>query len=121
MMGAGEGMAKGGGNSNIAGLGAQAAIGVGMAHMMNPAHQQPGPQFVPAHMQQQQPYAPQPGYPQAPGGAPQGGAPQGGGAPPAAAGPSIEARLERLADLKNKGLISDEEFQSRRSKILEEI
>jgi hypothetical protein len=48
-----------------------------------------------------------------------------GGAPAAAApaggAPSIEARLERLAELKNKGLITDEEFQSRKTKILEEI
>jgi membrane protease subunit (stomatin/prohibitin family) len=101
MMGAGQGMAKGGGNSNVAALGAQAAIGVGMAQMMHPAHMPPGPQFVPPHMQ-----------------------PQGGphaAAQPAAAGPSIEQRLERLADLKGKGLITDEEFQARRAKILEEI
>ena len=57
MMGAGEGMAKGGGNSNVAALGAQAAIGVGMAHMMQPGHYQQGPQFTPTHMQQQQPGA----------------------------------------------------------------
>jgi hypothetical protein len=114
MMGAGEGMAKGGGNSGVAALGAQAAIGMGMAHnMMHPGHQPPAPQFVPAHMQQGQP---QQGYPAAPGAQAQGG-------PPAGAAPalSIEARLEKLADLKGKGLISDEEFQSRRSKILEEI
>lgn len=120
MMGAGEGMAKGGGNSNIAGLGAQAAIGMGMAHMMQPGqYAQQAPQFVPQHMQQppQHAYAPQPGQPAAPAG----GAPA--AAAPAAAGgaPSIEARLERLAELKGKGLISDEEFQSRRAKILEEI
>jgi hypothetical protein len=64
----------------------------------------------------QHPGAPQGGYP----GAPQGGYP---GAPQAApaAGPTIEQRLERLADLKNKGLITDEEFQARKAKILEEI
>ncbi len=123
MMGAGEGMAKGGGNSNVAALGAQAGIGLGMAHMMQPgqyAAQQP--QFVPQHMQQQPPpYAPQPGHAGAPGGGPP-GAPAAAAAPPAAGGgPSIEARLERLAELKGKGLISDEEFQSRRTKILEEI
>jgi hypothetical protein len=66
-------------------------------------------------MQQQQPgaYAPQPGQAGAP--------PQGGAAPAAGGAQSIEARLAKLADLKGKGLISDEEFQSRRSKILEEI
>jgi hypothetical protein len=71
---------------------------------------------VPPHQQQgQHAYAPQPGQPGAQGGAP-------AAAPPAAGGaPSIEARLERLAELKGKGLISDEEFQSRRAKILEEI
>jgi membrane protease subunit (stomatin/prohibitin family) len=52
MMGAGEGMAKGGDGSNIAGLGAQMAVGVGMGGMMaNQAHPQ-GPQFVPPHLQQ---------------------------------------------------------------------
>jgi membrane protease subunit (stomatin/prohibitin family) len=100
MMGAGEGMSKGGGNSNVAALGAQAAIGVGMAQMMHPAQHQQAPQFVPTHMQQ-------PAQPAA--------------APPQAAAPSIEARLEKLADLKGKGLITEEEFQARRAKILEEI
>ncbi len=115
MMGAGEGMAKGGGNTGVAQLGAQAALGVGMAQMMNPAYHQPGPQFVPQHQQ--------PGY--APGQAP--GAPA--AAAPAAAAPaapagdanSVEARLEKLANLKSKGLISEEEFNARRNKILEEI
>jgi len=132
-IGAGEGMAKGGGGTGVAALGAQVAVGAGMAHMMNPAYQQPAPQFVPQHMQQpgaqpgmpQQGYpgAPQQGYPGAPQHAPQGyaPAPQAGAAPQAAAGPTIEQRLERLADLKSKGLITDEEFQARKSKILEEI
>lgn len=117
MMGAGEGMAKGGGGG-VAALGAQVAVGAGMANMMNPAFAGQGqPQFVPPHMQQQgYPGAPQQGYP----GAPQQGYP---GAPQAAAaaGPSIEQRLERLADLKGKGLITEEEFQARKAKILEEI
>jgi membrane protease subunit (stomatin/prohibitin family) len=96
MMGAGEGMAKGGGNSNVAALGAQAAIGMGMAHMMHPQNfaQQPG------------------GHPQQP-------------PPQAAAGgagaPSIEVRLQRLGELKQKGLISEEDFQARKAKILEEL
>ncbi len=34
---------------------------------------------------------------------------------------SIEQRLERLADLKSKGLISEQEYTSRREKILDEI
>ncbi|AUX22891.1 hypothetical protein SOCEGT47_034070 [Sorangium cellulosum] len=131
MMGAGEGMAKGGDGGGVAALGAQVAIGAGLAQGMNPALAGQGqPQFVPPHLQH--PGAPQGGYPGAPQGgypgAPQGGypgAPQGGypGAPQAApaAGPTIEQRLERLADLKNKGLITDEEFQARKAKILEEI
>jgi membrane protease subunit (stomatin/prohibitin family) len=94
MMGAGEGMAKGGGDSSVAGLGAQAAIGLGMANML---HQQP------QH------------YGQAPGGYPQAqGQPQGGA-------PTIEARLSRLSELKQKGLISEEDFQARKNKILEEL
>ncbi|MGK3963251.1 SPFH domain-containing protein [Sorangium sp. So ce118] len=131
MMGAGEGMARGGDGSGVAGLGAQVAIGAGLAQAMNPAMAAQGqPHFVPPHLQQ--PGAPQQGYPGAPQqgypGAPQQGypgAPQQGypGAPQAApaAAPSIEQRLERLADLKNKGLITDEEFQARKAKILEEI
>lgn len=83
----------------------------------------------------QQGYAQAPGgYPQAPGGypPPQGaggyGPPPGApGAPPAVAaasgggGPSVEERLAKLQDLKNKGLISDEDFNARKAKILEEI
>lgn len=154
MMGAGEGMAKGGANAGVAQLGAQAAIGVGMANMMQPGYggamhpgyppqghpQQPG--YPPQGYPQQPGYgqAAPPGYPQAPGGYPQApGAPPPGypqapgaaaafpvpGAPPAAAsgggGPSVEERLAKLQDLKNKGLISDEDFNARKNKILEEI
>ncbi len=54
MMGAGEGMAKGGANAGVAGLGAQMAVGVGMAGMMAPGAQGMGPQFTPPHMQAQQ-------------------------------------------------------------------
>ncbi|AKT40722.1 SPFH domain-containing protein [Chondromyces crocatus] len=130
MLGAGEGMAKGGGDAGVAGLGAQMAVGVGMAHMMNPAHQQGyGHQGYPGAPPQGAP----PGYPGAPPGypgAPQGypGAPQGyPGAPqPAAAAgaggaQTVEQRLQRLAELKSKGLISEEDFQARKAKILEEI
>jgi membrane protease subunit (stomatin/prohibitin family) len=68
MMGAGEGMAKGGGNAGVAGLGAQMAVGMGMGNMMAGAQQPQGapPQFVPQH---QQPGAGGPqagGYPSAP-------------------------------------------------------
>jgi membrane protease subunit (stomatin/prohibitin family) len=50
MIGAGEGMAKGGGEGGVALLGAQAAIGVGMMGGMGG---QPGaaPQFTPPHLQ----------------------------------------------------------------------
>ncbi len=101
MMGAGQGMAKGeGGGGGVAALGAQMAVGVGMANMMGGAAHQPGvqPQFAV--------------------GAPAAAAP---GAAPAAAAPSIEDRLSRLAGLKEKGLINDEEFASRRNAILAEI
>jgi membrane protease subunit (stomatin/prohibitin family) len=126
MMGAGEGMAKGGGNANVAGLGAQVAIGAGMAGMMNPAFQQA---YAPPHMQQPgMPPQGYPGAPQQPGMPPQGypGAPSQAvppqAAPPAAGGaPTIEQRLERLAELKSKGLISEEDFQARKAKILEEL
>jgi hypothetical protein len=119
VMGAGEGMAKGGGNVGMAQLGAQAAMGMNMAHQMQ--HQQhapppnfaPGPQFQGGQPQQQQQ-----------GQAPQGQQPQGQPQQqPAAAGgaPTIEARLQKLAALKQQGLISDEDFNSRKAKILEEI
>jgi membrane protease subunit (stomatin/prohibitin family) len=109
MMGAGEGMAKGGANSGIAQLGAQAAMGVNMAHMMQPQHAAPppnfaaGPQFQGGQPQQHQPQG-QPQQQQAAGGA-----------------VSIEARLQKLAGLKQQGLISDEDFNARKAKILEEI
>src|SRR4051812_12512906 len=64
MMGAGEGMAKGGGNTGVAGLGAQMAVGMGMGNMMAGAQPQGAPpQFVPPY--QQQPAAPA-GSPSAP-------------------------------------------------------
>jgi hypothetical protein len=47
MMGAGEGMAKGGGGAGVAALGAQMAAGVGMAGVMQQQMMQPqGPQFA---------------------------------------------------------------------------
>ena len=144
MLGAGEGMAKGGANVGVAGVGAQAAIGMGMAaNMMQPGWGGP-PQGYPQQGYPQQGYPQQPpqgyaqapqGYPQAPQGYPQ--APQGYGPPPGAPGappaappqaaapaggtPSVEERLAKLADLKNKGLISDEDFNQRKAKILAEI
>ncbi len=102
MMGAGEGMAKGGGGTNVAGLGAQMAIGVGMAGMLG--GQQGGmPQFGVAG-------------PGAPGGPP-------AAAAPAAAAPatSLEDRLAKLASLKDKGLITEAEFTQRKGSILAEI
>ena len=41
IMGAGDGMAKGGANVGVAGLGAQMAVGMGMAGMMQPGMMQP--------------------------------------------------------------------------------
>lgn len=111
MMGAGQGMAKGEGGGGVAALGAQMAVGVGMANMMGGAG---------AGMHGQQPQFPvggpagAPGMGMAPGHAPAAAAPAGGA-------PSIEDRLARLASLKEKGLISEEEFASRRNAILAEI
>jgi len=109
MMGAGEGMAKGGGNTNMAALGAQMAVGVGMGNAM--AGQAGAmPQFA----------IPGPGQAQ-------GAAPAPPGAPaaaPAAAAPaqaSVEDRLAKLASLKEKGLITDQELAQRKSAILAEI
>jgi hypothetical protein len=34
---------------------------------------------------------------------------------------SVEERLEKLSDLRNKGLISEQEYENRRNKILDEI
>jgi hypothetical protein len=47
MMGAGQGMAKGGGEGGAGMLGAQAAVGMGMMNMMT--NQPQGPQFTPPH------------------------------------------------------------------------
>jgi membrane protease subunit (stomatin/prohibitin family) len=85
MMGAGEGMAKGGGNAGVAALGAQMAMGVGMANMMAQPNMAGVPQF---------------GVAAAPMGAP--------GQPAAAPQASIEDRLAKLKSLKDKGLIGDE-------------
>jgi membrane protease subunit (stomatin/prohibitin family) len=106
MMGAGEGMAKGGSNTNMAGLGAQMAVGVGMGNAM--AGQAGAmPQFA----------IPGPGQAQ-------GAAPAAPAAAPAAAAPaqtSVEDRLAKLASLKEKGLITDQELAQRKSAILAEI
>lgn len=115
MMGAGEGMAQGGGGdgSGVAALGAQMAVGVGMAGMMQGAGAQQ-PQFAVGAGAAGAPV----GVAVAGGGAPAGGAPA---APAAAAGPTIEERLTKLANLKEKGLISEDEFNSQRTKILAEL
>lgn len=106
MMGAGQGMAKGEGGAGVAGLGAQMAIGMGMGNMMHGAGGGGAqPQFAVGGA----PPA-QGGYPAAP-----------GGAPAAAAAPSLEDRLAKLVSLKEKGLINDEEFASKKNAILAEI
>jgi membrane protease subunit (stomatin/prohibitin family) len=64
MIGAGEGMAKGG-ESGLAGAGAQMAVGIGMANAMQQQHMQAAQPMPP--MQQQPPQAP--AQPQAPPGA----------------------------------------------------
>ena len=58
MIGAGQGMAKGGGDGGGAMLGAQAAVGMGMMGMM--ANQPQGPQFTPHRAQQGGPSPPPP-------------------------------------------------------------
>jgi hypothetical protein len=40
---------------------------------------------------------------------------------PTTGGLSIEQRLSRLQDLRSQGIITDEEYQARRSKILDEV
>jgi membrane protease subunit (stomatin/prohibitin family) len=55
MIGAGQGMAKGGGEGGAGMLGAQMAVGMGMMNNMMGGPQ--GPQFTPPHMQPQQPAA----------------------------------------------------------------
>lgn len=117
MMGAGEGMAKGGANVGMAQLGAQAAMGVQMAGMMNPNQYAPPPNFAQGAPQYAggQPMQQQPAQ-----GQPQ-GQPQQAAAPAAGGAQSIEARLQKLVALKQQGLISDEDFNARKAKILEEI
>jgi membrane protease subunit (stomatin/prohibitin family) len=103
VMGAGEGMAKGGGNTGVANLGAQMAMGVGMANMMAGGaqmHQGAMPQFAVG------------------GPAAAAGAPAGAAAAPAA---SVEDRLLKLKGLKDKGLISEDDFAKKRDAILAEI
>src|SRR5262249_18542698 len=65
MIGAGQGMAKGGGEGGAGMLGAQMAVGMGMMGSMQ--NQPQGPQFTPPHMQPQQAPA-QPSAPTAAGG-----------------------------------------------------
>ncbi len=84
---------EGGGGAAGMGMGLGAGVGMGAA-MMN---------AMGGAMQQQQPQQPQQ---QAP-------------APPAVE--DVETRLMKLASLKEKGLITDEEFAQRRAQILSEI
>lgn len=66
MMGAGEGMAKGGADAGMAGVGAQMAMGVAMANQMAAQQYPQGPQFPqPNHPAPQGQYGPPPPHPQA--------------------------------------------------------
>ncbi|HRI66311.1 MAG TPA: SPFH domain-containing protein [Polyangium sp.] len=116
MMGAGEGMAKGGANVGIAQMGAQAAMGMNMANMMQPQQYGPPPNFAAGAPQFQggQPQMQPQMQPQAQPQQPQAAAAPGGAT-------TVEARLQKLAALKQQGLISDEDFNARKAKILEEI
>jgi len=125
MMGAGEGMAQGGGDGGgggVAALGAQMAVGVGMAGMMSGAGAQQ-PQFAVGAGAAGAPVgvAVVAGAPGAPAAAAPAAAAPAAAAPAAAAEPTIEQRLTKLANLKEKGLISEEEFGSQRTKILAEL
>ena len=104
MLGAGQGLSKGGESSGNALAGAGLGMGFGMAGMLGHG-MQPGMQ--PGMM---------PGM--------AGGMGGGMAAPAPAAAPAGGGMEERLAKLKNlldKGLISQPEFDAKRSKILEEI
>lgn len=95
MMGAGEGMAKGGGGDNPMVAGAGLGMGMAMANMfsqMNNPH---------SHAQA----APAPAQ----------------AAPAAAAGPTLEERLKKLKSLKDAGLLEDAEYQAKRAEILKDL
>ena len=42
-------------------------------------------------------------------------------APPAEAAPDVTVQLEKLADLRDRGVISDEEFQAKKAQLLERM
>jgi membrane protease subunit (stomatin/prohibitin family) len=88
MLGAGEGMAKGGGEGTGAGN-AMGGMGMGMGFGMA--------QMFMNQQQQHQPAA---------------------AAPAAAAGPSVMDRLKQLNELKTAGLITDDEFNSKKSELM---
>jgi membrane protease subunit (stomatin/prohibitin family) len=103
MLGAAEGMAKGGGDGGGGGAGGAMqgmgmGMGFGMAQMFmnNQQHPQGGPP------QQQA------------GGAP----PPGGGGGGAAAQPSVMDRLKQLNELKGAGLLTDEEYASKKAELM---
>jgi membrane protease subunit (stomatin/prohibitin family) len=94
MLGAAEGMAKGGGGEGSGGGAAMGGMGMGM-----------GLGMAQMFMNQQQPKA---------------GA--GGAAPPAAAAArTVMDRLKELSELKGAGLISDEEFASKKAELMKEL
>ncbi|MCL2824238.1 MAG: SPFH domain-containing protein [Polyangiaceae bacterium] len=74
MIGAGEGMSKGGSNSGVAAVGAQMAMGMGMANMMANQARPQGPQYPQPNMPPPQgQYGQPPVYPQAAAPSPAGG------------------------------------------------
>lgn len=97
MLGAAEGMAKGGGGSDGAMQGMGMGMGFGMAQMFT-------------NMQQQQQQRP-----------PQQQAPE--AAPPAAAAPPADTRspaqrLKEIKELKDAGVLSDEEYNAKRAELM---
>lgn len=95
MLGASEGMAKGGGGSDGAMQGMGMGMGFGMAQMFaNQQNQNQQNQNAQAQQQQQ--------------------AAQGGGR-------SVMDRLKQLSELKAAGLISDDEFNAKKAELMKEI
>ena len=90
--GAGEGMAKGGGEGGGGSGQALGGMGMGMGFGMA--------QMFMNQQQHQQPAA---------------------AAPAAAAGPSVMDRLKQLNELKTAGLITDDEFNSKKAELLKKL
>jgi membrane protease subunit (stomatin/prohibitin family) len=106
MLGAAEGMAKGGGEGNSNALGGMGmGMGFGMAQMFMGQQQHPG--------QAPQGQAPAPA-PQAPAGATATNAPASGGR-------TVIDRLKELNELKTAGLITEDEYTSKKTELMKQL